>query len=324
MPTYDSDVRRAGLMTAAERDVSANKLLDAIRKYETLLGDNATNPELLARLGTLHARTGNNTAAIAEFQRAARFFIDAGHISNAIAAYKRITKLDPARLDVFEALGELYARQNLPREAASQLTALANHYAFRGEHAKAHRLRERSNQLLADVETDETAEAVTAAAAAAVQMSAAGVPLILTKADLSIFLCHASEDKPHVRDLYRRLQNDQLRPWLDEEDLLPGQNWQVEIPKAVRRSHVVVVCLSRKSINKAGYLQKEIKLALDVLDEQPEGIIFIIPARIEPCEVPQTLRHLQYVDLFAEHGYGKLKQSLLARARQLGFSAYAG
>jgi tetratricopeptide (TPR) repeat protein len=233
MPTYDSDLRRAGLMTAAERDVSANKLLDAIRKYETLLHDNATDPELLARLGTLHARTGNNAAAIAAFQRAARFFIDAGHISNAIAAYKRITKLDPARLDVFEALGELYARQNLPREAASQLIALANHHAFRGEHAKARRLHDRSNELLANVETEETAEAVTAAAAAAIQTSAAGVPLILTKADLSIFLCHASEDKPPVRDLYQRLQNDQLRPWFDEEDLLPGQNWQVEISKAL-------------------------------------------------------------------------------------------
>jgi len=40
---------------------------------------------------------------------------------------------------------------------------------------------------------------------------------------LHIFLCHSSGDKPEVRNLYQRLSNDGFDPWLDEEDLLPGQ-----------------------------------------------------------------------------------------------------
>lgn len=65
---------------------------------------------------------------------------------------------------------------------------------------------------------------------------------------LRVFLCHSSKDKPTVRTLYHRLREDGIAPWLDEEDLLPGQNWQMEIPKAVQSSDVVIICLSRDSI----------------------------------------------------------------------------
>ncbi|HTP10322.1 MAG TPA: TIR domain-containing protein, partial [Anaerolineae bacterium] len=87
---------------------------------------------------------------------------------------------------------------------------------------------------------------------------------------LRIFLCHSSADKPAVRELYQRLRADGFAPWLDEEDLLPGQDWQHEIPKVVRNADAVIVCLSHGSITKTGYVQKEIKFALDVADEQPE------------------------------------------------------
>lgn len=49
---------------------------------------------------------------------------------------------------------------------------------------------------------------------------------------LSIFLCHASGDKPTVRELYEKLQNDGFDPWLDEENILPGQDWEHEISRA--------------------------------------------------------------------------------------------
>jgi CheY-like chemotaxis protein len=127
---------------------------------------------------------------------------------------------------------------------------------------------------------------------------------------LRVFLCHSSNDKPSVRVLYHRLRSDGFEPWLDEEDLLPGQEWKREIPKAVRKSDVVVVCLSSTAINKRGYVQKEIKIALDIADEQPEGTIYIIPLRLEECEVPERLSHWQWVDFFKEEGYPRLVRSL--------------
>src|SRR6185503_17267834 len=90
---------------------------------------------------------------------------------------------------------------------------------------------------------------------------------------LKVFLCHASADKPAVRKLYRYLKQHGIQPWLDEIELLPGQNWQEEIPKALYSSDVIVVCLSKNSVDKEGYVQKEISFALDKALEKPEGTI---------------------------------------------------
>jgi len=131
---------------------------------------------------------------------------------------------------------------------------------------------------------------------------------------LRIFLCHASDDKPLVRDLCRRLREDGFEPWLDEERLLPGQDWRLEVSAAVQNSDAVIVCLSSSSVSKAGYVQKELRHVLDVADYQPEGRIFVIPARLEECVVPTRLGQWQYVNLFAEDGYARLCAALRARA----------
>jgi len=105
---------------------------------------------------------------------------------------------------------------------------------------------------------------------------------------------------------------------LDEIDLLPGQYWRLEIPKAVRQSDVVLICLSSSTISKRGYVQKEIKFALDAADEQPEGTIFIIPVKLEECTVPERLSDWQWVSLYDPKGFYKLVHSLQTRARDLG------
>lgn len=135
---------------------------------------------------------------------------------------------------------------------------------------------------------------------------------------LKVFLCHSSRDKGVVGELYRRLCAVRIDPWLDEEKILPGQNWKLEIEKAVRDVDVVIVCLSNDSISKKGFVQKEITIALDVADEQPEGQIFLIPVKLEDCEVPNRLSHLQWVDYSGEKGFDRLLHSLWARAKELG------
>jgi formylglycine-generating enzyme required for sulfatase activity len=135
---------------------------------------------------------------------------------------------------------------------------------------------------------------------------------------LKVFLCHSKEDKPKVRELYRRLTSDGFDAWLDEEKLVPGQDWDVEIRKAVRKSDVVAVCLSKRSITKEGYVQKEIRFALDLADEKPDSTIFLIPARLEDCSVPDRLSRWQWVDLSSQNGYTKLIKALELRAKDLG------
>jgi hypothetical protein len=111
--------------------------------------------------------------------------------------------------------------------------------------------------------------------------------------------------------LYHRLQRDGAQCWFDEEDIRPGQDWEYEINKAIRESRYVVACLSTASIGTRGYVQKELKRALEIADEQPEGAVFLIPVRLEECKVPVALSRLQWVDLFEDDGYRRLLAVLI-------------
>jgi WD40 repeat protein len=82
----------------------------------------------------------------------------------------------------------------------------------------------------------------------------------------------------------------------------------------------VIVCLSRQSVGKEGYLQREIREALNVAEEKPEGTIFIIPVRIEEVDVPRRLSRWQWANLFEQDGYGRLLLALNRRASAIGLT----
>ena len=134
---------------------------------------------------------------------------------------------------------------------------------------------------------------------------------------LKVFLSYAHADAAAVRSLYNRLVADGVDAWLDKENLLPGQDWEREIRKAVREADVVVVCLS-KQFNQRGYRQKEVRIALNEAEMMPEGEIFLIPARLEECEAPESLQKWHWVDLFEPEGYERLLRALRVRAEQIG------
>ena len=140
---------------------------------------------------------------------------------------------------------------------------------------------------------------------------------------LRVFLCHSSNDKPAVRELYQRLkQEGWIDPWLDEEKLYPGQDWDLEIEKAVEAADAVLVFLSDNSVTKEGYIQKELRFILNIAEYKPEGTLFILPLRLNDCPLPRRLRSWHYVDHFPEDrrewAYGRLLGSLKIRAKKVG------
>jgi hypothetical protein len=72
---------------------------------------------------------------------------------------------------------------------------------------------------------------------------------------------------------------------VDSVDVLPGDDWDFAIQRALRNSRVVIACLSPSSITKEGYVQKEISIALDVALEKPEAMVYIIPARLRARQI---------------------------------------
>ena len=135
---------------------------------------------------------------------------------------------------------------------------------------------------------------------------------------LKVFLCHSSNDKAHVRSIRSWLQREGADPWLDEEQILPGHDWEREITVAVRQSDAVLVCLSKGSVSKTGFVEREMRFALDVAEEQPEGTIFLIPVKLEECEPPMRLRNLHWGRLFDANGRERLLAALRRRADELG------
>jgi hypothetical protein len=124
----------------------------------------------------------------------------------------------------------------------------------------------------------------------------------------AVFISYAREDQEQAKRLYQDLKNAGTNPWLDVEDLLPGQKWRTTIRQTIRGSDFVIVLVSSRSVSKRGFVQAELNKALEVLEEIPAGDIFVIPARLDDVGVThETLLELNHVDLFPDWDAGMEK-----------------
>jgi hypothetical protein len=149
--------------------------------------------------------------------------------------------------------------------------------------------------------------------------STRGVYEFLAESRPQVFVAYAAEDLLVVRRLCDSLAAAGCHPWLDQEKLLPGQNWPRAIERAIEIADAFVVCFSRRSVTKFGQFQSELRYALDCARRQPLDQVFVVPVRLEPCEVPVRItRELQYVDLFPdwERGIRRVVRSVRRAASQ--------
>lgn len=63
-------------------------------------------------------------------------------------------------------------------------------------------------------------------------------------------------------------------------------------------------------MNGGGDFQKYLKYIIDKSKEIPTGDIFIIPFRLEECELPKGIDHLHQIDVFAFNYLEKLFSAL--------------
>ena len=133
-----------------------------------------------------------------------------------------------------------------------------------------------------------------------------------------IFLCHASEDKAQVREVYQQLKALGFTPWLDEVDILPGQDWEYEIEQALVTSDFVLVFLSTRSVEKVGYVQREFRRALYHAEEMPEGFIHTIPVKLDGCSVPRQFSRHQWVNLYESGAFERIVRALQHGLEQRG------
>ncbi len=140
----------------------------------------------------------------------------------------------------------------------------------------------------------------------------------MKKSEIQIFLAHAKEDKEAVSELYDRLNEAGYKPWLDEKDLLPGQNWQSEISRVIKNSQLFIACLSKRSIAKQGFVQQEFRMAINQAAKLPSESIYLIPLRLDDCEIPDlrqneyglNLRDIHWLNYWEVDGFDKLEKAI--------------
>lgn len=140
---------------------------------------------------------------------------------------------------------------------------------------------------------------------------------------LRVFLSYAREDVETVREIYNRLNSEEwIEPWQDTFAILPGENWTFEIRKAIDSSDVIIVVLSENSVIKEGFIHTEMHYAWNRSLQKPPGTIFLIPVRLEDCEIPLGFYDLEarhWVDYFGvgrEDAYSRLIKSLDKRLQE--------
>lgn len=114
--------------------------------------------------------------------------------------------------------------------------------------------------------------------------------------DHQIFISYATPDQDRVVEVYDWLEREGFNPWISCRKIIPGQNWDFEIKRALDKSSLVIIFISHNSYNRRGYVQREIQLALDKMTEKLEDDIYIIPVLLdEGVELPEQLRSIQYI-----------------------------
>lgn len=128
----------------------------------------------------------------------------------------------------------------------------------------------------------------------------------MSRQKLRIFISYAREDYEHAKRLFSEFSRQpKLNPWLDVESLLPGARWEDEILDQIGNSEYIVILLSGHSVSKSGFVQKEIREAIEQLMCLPPQGRMIIPVRLESCTPShRELRKLNYVDLFPDWNVG--------------------
>lgn len=87
--------------------------------------------------------------------------------------------------------------------------------------------------------------------------------------------------------------------WIDYARLLGGSDWDHEINIAIASADYFIALISKHSLSKTGYVQKELRKALSKCDELPDGTIYLIPVRLDECQpVNHIIVRLTWIDMF--------------------------
>lgn len=133
-----------------------------------------------------------------------------------------------------------------------------------------------------------------------------------------IFISYATPDRERVLPFYNHLNAAGFVTWMDFKSIMPGQNWDFEIKKALDRSQAILIFISHNSVERRSYLQKEMKIALENFTEKLISDIYIIPIMLDDVELPEQLNNIQSVKSSDSDCFQKVVDSIRFQFEKLG------
>lgn len=134
-----------------------------------------------------------------------------------------------------------------------------------------------------------------------------------------IFLSYSSPDRETVVTYYEHLVHAGFDVWMDKFRLKGGQNWDFEIKRALQKAVIVVVFLSHNSVDRRGYAQREIKIALDQAHDRLVDDIYVIPVLLDrDVPIPKQLNRIQAIGLDEANPIEAVREAISHQLERLG------
>lgn len=114
---------------------------------------------------------------------------------------------------------------------------------------------------------------------------------------MKVFISYVNDDRELARRLSRSLEAAGFEVWLDESNILPGDNWAEKVSQALRDSQAMVVLVSPAAME-SKWVRSEIEFALGAKEYRGRLVpVFVGPRNSIPQDrLPWILRRLKGIE----------------------------
>ncbi|MCP4347938.1 MAG: toll/interleukin-1 receptor domain-containing protein, partial [Desulfobacterales bacterium] len=126
-----------------------------------------------------------------------------------------------------------------------------------------------------------------------------------------VFIAFASEDFPTVSKIIKDMKRYNIRYWLDDEQIMPGDSISKKIENGLQKSWFIMPCLSRNQLE-SDWVRAEYSEILNRMlsGKTRQKVVPLILDNLDGAEIPHLLADIGYERYSDVQGYEKLLHNL--------------